>query len=568
MEKRELLEELVALTANEDVFSVAREINELKVRFDDAIIEMERLDQIAQMEAAEKGEEYEPKDIRSLRKAFNEEYNGFRDKLKVQSDLRNAQENENLKQKNELITRLNKVIQEEENIGSALNAYKEIQETWKTIGDIPRAKRDDIQKEYSRLLEQFFYNLKIYRELKDHDLRRNQQLKEEVISKLASLVASDSIKETEATLKVLQNEWEDIGPVANEEWERLKSEYWGHVKKIYERIHAFYDERRNALQENINKKKEILKEAEELVASIQDFDSVKAWDQATENLLKLQENWRAIGFGPRKENEEIYKSFRGLADTFFASKKAYFEVVQQGFKKIADAKAELVAKAEAIKDSTDWKATADQLVKLQKQWKNVGSAGPKQEQRLWTAFRAACDHFFNARQKNFEDQDKELEVNLEKKLALITEIDAYQPSDDKQQSLADLKSFAANFNALGKVPLKQKDDVYNAFKRGLDKHYGQLKLEGEEKEKILFQARIDTLSASADAGRAFSKERADIRQQIEKIKSEILQLENNLGFFARSKGADALRKEVEAKINGANQRIESLKRKLKLIPNE
>jgi hypothetical protein len=568
MEKRELLEELVALTANEDVFSVAREINELKVRFDDAIIEMERLDQIAQLEAAEKEEEYEPKDIRSLRKAFNEEYNGFRDKLKVQSDLRNAQENENLKQKNELITRLNKVIQEEENIGSALNAYKEIQETWKTIGDIPRAKRDDIQKEYSRLLEQFFYNLKIYRELKDHDLRRNQQLKEEVISKLASLVASDSIKETEATLKVLQNEWEDIGPVANEEWERLKSEYWGHVKKIYERIHAFYDERRNALQENINKKKEILKEAEELVASIQDFDSVKAWDQATENLLKLQENWRAIGFGPRKENEEIYKSFRGLADTFFASKKAYFEVVQQGFKKIADAKAELVAKAEAIKDSTDWKATADQLVKLQKQWKNVGSAGPKQEQRLWTAFRAACDHFFNARQKNFEDQDKELEVNLEKKLALIAEIEAYQPSDDKQQSLVDLKSFAANFNALGKVPLKQKDDVYNAFKRGLDKHYGQLKLEGEEKEKILFQARIDTLSASADAGRAFSKERADIRQQIEKIKSEILQLENNLGFFARSKGADALRKEVEAKINGANQRIESLKRKLKLIPNE
>lgn len=568
MEYTDLLNELKSLTANTDVFAVAREVNELKQRFEDAFLEWERKEQIAQLEAAEKGEEHEGADLRSLRKAFNEEYNAFKDRLKVQSDVRNAQENEHLQQKKVLIERLRKTIQEEENIGAALAVFKEIQESWKTVGDIPRNKREEIQKEYSKLLEQFFYNLKIYRELKDHDLKRNLQLKEDVIQRLKELQNNDSVKETEQVLKSLQNEWEDIGPVVNEEWERLKTEYWSAIRSIYERVHAYYDERRNTLQENLNKKKELLLKTEQFLVGMSELNSAKDWDQHTAGLLEIQEQWRKVGFGPKKENEEIYRAFRTLCDQFFTSKKAFYATVNEGYKELAELKKKLIDKAEAIKDSTDWKQTSEELIRLQKEWKKIGNAGQKLEQRLWTSFRAACDHFFNAKQNHLAGQEKAFEGNLEAKRNLISEIESFAPSGNKSADLASLKEFSARFSAIGMVPMKEKESIFKAYKDALDKQYAAIKLDASEKEKILFEARIETLSASADPSKAYAREKAEIRQQIDKLRSEMLQLENNLGFFARSKGADALRKEVEGKIQAAGNRIEALKRKLKLIPNE
>jgi len=568
MEHTDLLNEIKALTANPDVFAVAREVNELKQRFEDTFLELERKEQIAQLEAAEKGEDYEGADLRSLRKAFNEEYTAFRDRLKVQTDVRNAQENEHLQQKKALIDRLRKTIQEEENIGAALAVFKEIQESWKTVGDIPRNKREEIQKEYSKLLEQFFYNLKIYRELKDHDLKRNLQLKEEVIQRLQELQNNESVKETEQILKSLQNEWEDIGPVVNDEWERLKTEYWAAVRGIYERVHAYYDERRNTLQDNLTKKKELLKQTEELLSGMAELNATKSWEQHTAKLLELQEQWRKVGFGPKKENEEVYKAFRTLCDQFFTAKKAFYATVNEGYKELAELKKKLIEKAEAIKHSTEWKQTSEELIRLQKEWKKIGNAGQKLEQRLWTSFRAACDHFFNAKQEHHAGQEKAFEGNLEAKQALIAEIEGYAPSGNKSTDLNTLKEFSARFSALGMVPGKDKEAIFKAYKDALDKQYAAIKLDAAEKEKILFEARIETLSASADPGKAYAREKAEIRQQIEKLKSEMLQLENNLGFFARSKGADALRKEVEGKVQAAANKIEALKRKLKLIPNE
>ena len=568
MEQTDFLSELKLLSSNEDVFAVAREVNELKQRFDDAFLEMERQEQIAQMEADDKGEAYEGADLRSLRKAFNEAYVSFKDRLKVQTDLRNALENEHLQQKKELIERLRKTIQEEENIGAALAVFKEIQESWKNVGDIPRNKREEIQKEYSRLLEQFFYNLKIYRELKDHDLRRNLQLKEDVIQRLKELHSNHSVKETEQILKSLQNDWEDIGPVVNEEWERLKNDYWAAVRSIYERIHAYYDERRNTLQENLKKKKDLLLQTEQLLSTISELTSPKGWDQHTAKLLEIQEQWRGIGFGPKRENEEVYKVFRTLCDQFFTAKKAFYATINEGQKELAELKKKLIDRAESMKDSTDWKQTSEEFIRLQKEWKKIGNAGQKLEQRLWTTFRAACDHFFTAKQNHLNAQDKAFEGNLEAKRNLISEIEQFNPTGDKSNDLAALKAFSARFSTIGMVPGKDKEAVFKGYKDALDKQYAAIKLDAQEKEKILFEARIETLSASADPGKAYAREKADIRQQIEKLRSEMFQLENNLGFFARSKGADALRKEVEGKIQGTANRIESLKRKLKLIPNE
>lgn len=568
MENNAFIEELKTLALNDDALAVSREVNDLKTRFEDFILEEERKDQIAAMEAEEKGEPHEALDTKTVKDAFYEIYNVYKERRKEMIEARNSIEAENLKKKRALITRLKEVVEKEENIGAAYNAYKEIHDSWKHVGDIPREKRDEIQQEYSRLLEDFFYNMKIYRELKDHDLKRNHQLKLDLIAQLEALKNSDAIREIESKLKTLQNEWEEIGPVANEEWEAMKVKYWENVRAIYDRINQFYDERRTSLQENLEKKKELLKEAAEILSGVEANNTVKLWDQATDKLLAIQEKWKSIGFGPRKENEEIWQEFRSFCDQFFARKKEFFGTIQKEFSKIAEGKQKLIDQAKSLKDSTDWKNTADKLVQLQRQWKTAGHAGQKLEQKLWSEFRGACDAFFNSRQKHFEEQDKLLETNLLAKQAIIQSIENYKLPGDKKQALADLKEFTSTFNAAGKVPMKDKDTIYNAYKTAIDKHYADLKLEGKEKDKIMFEARIETLSGSPDAGRLFSREKAEIRQQIEHIKSEILQFENNLGFFAKSKGADTLRNEVEAKINASKEKIESLKSKLKLIPNE
>lgn len=569
MENTAFLEELKNLTSSEELISINREVNELRTKFEDYVIEEERKLQIAQLDAQEKGEPIpENLELVNLKEAFFNELTSFKEKRKVLVDAKNAEEAANLAKKTGLVKKLRDIIQNEENIGAAFGGLKEIQETWKEIGDIPRDKRDEVQTEYSRLIEDFFYNINIYKQLKDHDLHRNTQLKLEVIEKLQELVKMDDLKLLEQQLKSLQNDWEDIGPVTNDQWEVMKDNYWKAVRLAYDKINAFYEERRSVLNENLAKKNEILAAIKEFVASIPADLDQSGWEANTTKILQFQEDWKKIGFGPKKENEEVWKEFRGECDAFFARKKEFFGGLQQVFDAVANEKLKLIEKAEALKDSQDWKTTANQIIELQKAWKQLGNAGQRNEQKLWRQFRGACDAFFNARQKHFEAADAEFEGNLALKKELIAKIEAYKVGDDKKQAVADLKQFSADFAAIGKVPMKEKDAIYAAYKSAIDKVYGELKLEGAEKSKIMFQAKIDTMAGSPDASRSFSREKQDLRKHIDTIKAEINQLENNLGFFAKSKGADALRVEVEKKIAKANEEIEAIKLKIKMIPNE
>lgn len=566
MEKVAFLENLKQLVDTTDVLKVSREVSELKQKFEDFLIEEERLRQVALLEAGETVEEI--KEIDPTREEFFEIHRVFQMKRKDAADLKKEIQENNLKTKRALITRLSDVIQNEENIGKAYNAHKEIHEKWKETGDIPREKRDDIQAEYSRLLESFFYNMKIYKELKEHDLHRNEQLKLEVIQKIQALKSLDSMKETESQLKALQNEWDEIGPVGESEWEKIKEAYWSNVKEIYGKINAFYDERRNLLTENIDQKKALIEKVKETIQGTENYSTIKEWEDKTADLLAIQEEWKHVGFGPKKENEEVWKEFRETCDTFFNAKKEFFNHLREESKHLIDAKQKLIDKANEINASTDWKETANKIIQLQKEWKEIGHTGHRTEQKLWKEFRAACDVFFNARQAVFAEKDKDNEANLNEKQALIDQIIAYEMGEDKRQVIADLKDFSAKFNAIGHVPIKMKDQVYNDFKKAMDGHYEKLKLEGSEKEKVMFQAKMDTFKSSPNAGKLMDKEKSDLRRQIDAIQQENIQFENNMGFFGRSKGSEAMKKEFEKKIQKNIERIEELKRKLKLIPNE
>lgn len=562
------IEDLKNLVGGEDLLAVSRDVSELKSKFEDYVLEEERKLQVAQLEAEEKGEEIPQAEGDFGKEEFYNIYNEYREKKRAIVDAKKAEETKNLGLKRALIKRLQEVVTTEENIGAAFTAFKEIQEEWKTVGDIARDKRSDVQTEYSKLVEDFFYNINIYKELKEHDYHRNQQLKDEVIVKLKDLAKIESIKEVEEHLKALQNDWEDIGPVPNEEWERIKDAYWTEVRSIYERINRFYDDKREQQKLYIEQKNALIEEAKAVVAKIESFNGTKAWEKGTQDLLAIQERWKSIGFGPRKENEAVWRTFRGVCDEFFGHKKAFYDTVNTKFDAIAEKKVKLCEEADALKTSTDWKKAANQIIQLQKRWKDLGHSGKRHEQKLWKRFRGACDEFFEARQAYFAEQDKEFEGNLAEKEALIAEMKAFKLPADKKEALAALRSFSEKFNEIGKVPMKVKDKVYKAYKEVLDGHYSSLKLEGKEKDETMFKAKIDTLMASPDASRKLNALKYDLRSDIDKIKKEIIQLENNLGFFSNSKGANKLKEDVEKKINHANDRIAGIKSMLKMIPNE
>jgi len=569
MEPTNFQEKIHALEGAEDLIGLGRDASELRQEFEDFIIEAERVEQVKRLEASDLGTSYEEYDYAQIKEAFFDAYKSFQEKRKKQVELKTVLENENLIQKKALVERLKDVIENEENIGTAFNAYKEIHENWKKVGDIPRDKREALQKEYSRLLEIFFYNIKIYKELKEHDYKRNQQLKEAIIFKLKQLrTANLPVRDAEANLRSLQDEWEEIGPVQNDGWESLKNAYWETVRGVYEKFNEHYEQQRVVLKENIDAKKSLIEKLLVVNQNLENVSSAKEWDQKTKDVLGLQESWKKIGFGSRKENEVVYQEFRKHCDVFFQAKKEFSKDIESKFKEVADKKRLLIDEAKALSHSQDWKSTSEKLIQLQKKWKDSGNAGHRFENKLWSEFRGACNVFFEAKEAHFKVQDESNTSNLTAKTELIAEVQNWVMPTDKQEAIAALRSFQNRFNELGQVPMKDKNAVYQNFKKAMDDKYASLKLEGIEKESIMFKAKLDNLQSSPDRTRLIQGEKIEIRKQIEILTKEIMLSENNLGFFAKSKGADALRMEVEKKVKHTQDRIQQLKQKLKLIPNE
>ncbi len=593
MEKIELIDRLKEILAQEDLLTSNKEAHELKAKFAHIIMGEEGTDESAEGETETEENLVEAQEIEITEEDTSEEievvevpevkavidadplnaefdalYEQFKSKHKEQVEAKRSVEQENLKIKQGLIDRLRILIQEEENIGVAFATQKEIQEQWRLVGDIPRDLRQDVQNDYSRLMEQFYYNIGIYKELREHDLKRNQQLKEDVIEKLKTLAQNQTIHEVETELKLLQHEWEDIGGTQQEVWEELKAQYWSIVKTLYDRIRNHYEAKREAMSKNLEAKRELLSKTELLLATALEKNDHKIWEDSTQELLKIQEEWKSIGFGPRKENEEIWNQFRGLCDKFFESKHAFYKERNKHFDEFVAKKKALIAKVNELKDNTNWKETTQQIIAMQNDWKKLGNAGPKNEQKLWKEFRAACDGFFNRKEAHFAEADAANAENLKLKLALIQEIENYQVSEDKQATLTALRAFSTQFSEIGNVPFKEKDNVYNAFRTAMDKHYQALDLKGAEKDKVMFTAKMDTLASSPQAHKLYDEERRKLRQQIQRAEQDIRQYENNLGFFSKSSKNDSLMKTVEKNIEAAHKTIQDCKNKLKLIPNE
>jgi len=494
---------------------------------------------------------------------FKELASAFKAKLSAARTALKRIEEETVATAKDLLSELQNLVENEENIGKAFAGFNAIQEKWKSLPKVSNDNYRDLNAEYNKLIERFFYNINIYKELKELDLKRNLEEKHKVLETQKNLLDVNDIRLLEVEVRMNQDRWNEIGPTFKEEWDKIKDEFWEVTRTIYKKIQDFYNLRKEEQERNLEVKKELLETVKQIEAL--DLRAHKKWQEKTKEVIELQKKWKLVGFVPKDKAKSIWKEFRQTCDSFFEKKRAHYAEIHKEQNAHKEAKEALLKEAEELKDSTEWKETANRLIKLQKQWKEIGAAHQRDENRLWKKFRAACDHFFEARNaQKVEDSVHEKE-NLQAKEELLKKLEAFAPNPSDKSAIEELKSFSESWRQIGHVPFKEKDKVNKAYKQLMDEKFAILKVDKREKQQIRFEEKIDLLKSSDAKDKLVRKEQDFIRSKISKIESEINQYENNLGFFANSKGAEKLKEEVMKKIDKAKEDVDALYAQLEVL---
>ena len=493
-----------------------------------------------------------------------EKYNG----LKKASDAKiAAEQGKNLLIRLEIIAKIKDLSHLSENVGAAVRKLQELQTQWKETGQVSSHKYKEVQADYSRAVEDIYYNLKIFRDLQEHDLKKNLELKSVIIEKLKGLQALDNIKEAERLIKIYRNEWDEIGPVPNSKWDILKSEYKAVLDETYAKIKLYYNTVEEQKDNNLKSKNEIIEKAKALVESMADA-KISKWNESTEKLIALQNDWKQIGRTNEKDNEKVWGEFRVICDSFFDRKKEFFAGLNEKFAANRKLKSELISKAEALQHSTDWQKTGLELIKLQDSWKKYSSGGDKEEPKLFQRFRKACNTFFDAKKNYYENLDASFEQNLITKEAILARINEFKLSEDAGSNREALKTFSSEWNDAGHVPMKDKKRVNDAFYNRLDELYDQMHLEKHEKAQMQFRTKIERMLTSENAMDMLRKESDYLKKNMDEINANIRLYDNNLGFFKTSKGSNSFMQEIQDKIEAEKLKINELTAKRKLINEE
>lgn len=561
--KQEFIDKFTELLTAEDITSIKQEVRQLRSDFkaETAKEKQLQLEKWNEQEH-EEGEMFEY--VSSEQDAaFGELISTYSERVKEHGKKIAEEQKANFTAKNMLLIRLKDLVQNEENIGKAFNDFNQIQEEWKAIGDVPGDKYEEVQTDYNRLKEQFFYNINIYKALQENDLKINLTKKEDLIKRVKELEGETSIRNLEITIRQLQREWQDVGPSPRETYQELGDTFFGEIRKLYDKIQAHYDSIKGELAENLAKKQAIVGEVKQLLEL--EITQHPTWVKKTEEIKALQEKWKTVGFAAKKENEEVWQEFRGLCDLFFDKKKAFYETRNVDLKTAQTKKEALVEKAKELQNSTNWRETTQEFIKLQEDWKKAGTTFQREEQKLWQKFRAACDTYFNAKKEHFKDIDAAQGQNLDEKKKLIEDIKAYALTNDVKEDVKVLKEFSAKWNVIGYVPKRNIQELGDAYRAALDEKYKVLNVAREDASVANYNSRVEKLKSAPDGDNQVRREKRLLRDKIDRLQKRVNQYENNLGFFGHSKGAQELKKDVEKKVEITQREIREIKKKLRLL---
>lgn len=470
----------------------------------------------------------------------------------------------NFTKREELLEKLRVLVESEEQ--HSHDTLKEIQAQWKDVGTVAINQRREQWQRYHFLIDKFYDNLRINRELKELDLHKNLEAKTELCEKAEELLLENSLKKAIDTLNQLHEHWKQLGPVPREQKETIWERFKAASDKIYDKRKAYFHVLDGEREQNLVKKEALCEKVEALLTEMPKEHN--GWQRISEAVDAIQAEWKTIGFAPKAQNTTIWKRFKDACDQVYQAKNQFYKDVRQDQLDNLNKKTALCEQAEALEASEDWKSSTDALIRLQKEWKKVGPVPKKYSDKIWKRFRTACDNFFNRKNEHFSSQDKGQEENLAKKLALIDKIEKFVGTGNSNADLDQLKAFQREWLEIGFIPLKDKKEVQEKYRTALNAHFDTLKVSHAEKSKMNFQNKVEAIKNDKDGDKLMRKEHFQIQNRINGLTSDITLWENNMEFFTaskNSKNADLLKQEIEQKIVKAKAEIAELKQKLAIL---
>lgn len=491
-------------------------------------------------------EESEPSPFDEVERGFKELYGKYKERRNEYLKEQDLRKEENLKEKLSIIEDLKALLEKQEDVGHTFPLFREIQNRWRAAGPVAQNKVKDLYETYQHYVEMFYDYLKLNREMRDLDFKKNLEIKEDLCRQAEALAEEENVVEAFRTLQKLHEQWKEIGPVDAENRESIWERFKAATSVINKKHQGYFEGQKEKEKENLEAKSALCEKVEEIAGT--EIKDSNMWNELSRKIEEIQKEWKTIGFATKKENQRVYDRFRAACDEFFARKREYYSEFKDKMQENVEKKIALCEKAEALKDSEDWKATSDAMIELQKQWKEIGPVTRKKSEQIWKRFRAACDEFYNRRDAHRGASDTEQAENLEKKRALIAEINDFVV-DGTDAARAALKEFREKWNSIGFVPLKEKENIQDEFRNALNEKFAQLR-EG-----------VGRLAYRAEKG--FKSERDRLVQKYLKKEQDIATWENNIGFFAKSKNAEALLVNLRKEIDRAKKDLADLEAQIK-----
>lgn len=558
MDKKQLVEVLQNL-AQQPVNEVKEDVVRVRVAF--AAIRKEELakEKVAFIAKGNEEAAFAPA-ADELEEQFKSLYAEIKEKRAAYNAAQDALKAENLAKKREIISKINEIAEDADNVNRQYSTVQQLQQDFKAIGEVPSENDTEVWKAYQVAVERFYDLLKMNKELRDYDFKKNLEQKQALCAEAEALDEEADIVDAFKKLQQLHTSWREIGPVSKEIREELWTRFKNASAVINKKYQSFFEERKANEKKNAEGKEALCVKIEAI--STDNLKTYAAWDEATKAIIGLQEEWKKLGFASRKMNTELFARFRKSCDEFFAKKAEFFKRMKDELAANLAKKIELCEKAEALKDSTEWKKTTDALIALQKEWKTVGPVVKKHSDAVWKRFIAACDAFFEEKKKQNVNVHSVEHENLKQKKDIIAQINSILENKETEDAPNKVRELMKKWQEVGHVPYKEKDKVYAEYKAAIDKAFEQLDMKAKKARMANFANSINQMS---DTGKVYH-ERERLVRAYEMKSQELKTYENNLGFFnAQSKSGNSLVKEMERKIANIKEEIAMLEQKIKLI---
>ncbi|MFO7853158.1 MAG: DUF349 domain-containing protein [Bacteroidota bacterium] len=507
-------------------------------------------------------EDYQPADD-PLEIKMKELLARFRGKKTEYNKQLEIEKQENLKKKYEIIDKIKDLVNREESINKTFQEFRDLQAQWHSIGVVPQSSLRNLWETYNLNVEIFYDYIKINKELRDLDFKKNMEAKIELCEKAEELLLDPNPINAFRILQEYHQQWRETGPVPRESRAELWDRFKAATSMINKRHHEYFEKQKEEQKKNLEAKTALCEKVEEI--NKLELKSSKDWETKAREVIEIQKVWRTIGFAPKKHNNTIYQRFREACDSFFQAKRRFYAENKEQQMANLQKKTELCMQAESWQDSTEWKEATDALINLQKEWKETGSVPRKHSDKIWKRFRKACDHFFERKSEHFAEMDSSFEDNLKEKEKLIEKLENFDPGDDINAAFEKLKEIQRKWTEIGFVPYKEKDKISNRYRNALNQQFDRLKIDEEEKAILKYQTKLENIKETPKATRKLRGEREKFLNRIKQLENDIVVWENNIGFFSKSSSAESMIQEVQSKIDNAKKTIEVLEEKIRLI---